>query len=274
MDFFQTYVQSTRKFSILSAEDEYNLAVAYKESKNKKVADKLINAHLRLVVKVADMYKGYGLSMEELVSEGNLGLLSALEKFEPEKGFRFSTYALWWIKACIQKYVLNSWSLVKIGTTVSQKKLFFNLKKVKNQLKLYDDKQLTNENIAYIANALNVKEAEVKDMNARISSHDSSLNICVGDDGDSELIDFLKDGRPNQEDAYISAEIKGYRKKLFAKAFVLLNSREKEILYKRRLQDKVMTLDELSLVFHISKERVRQIEVASIRKIKQNINYI
>ncbi len=274
MDYFQAYVASIKKFQILSANEEYHLTVAYKEAKNKKVADKIINSHLRLVVKVADKYRGYGLPIEEIISEGNLGLLSALEKFEPEKGFRFSTYALWWIKAYIQKYVLSSWSLVKIGTTVSQKKLFFNLKKVKAALRLYDDKQLSDENISYIADMLNVSNVDVKDMNARISSHDSSLNVRVGDEQESELVDFIKDSRPNQEDVFISTQTSAYRKNLFNKAFILLKPREKDILYKRRLQNKIMTLDELSIAYGISKERVRQIEVASIKKIQSQINSI
>ncbi|MFI3242213.1 MAG: RNA polymerase factor sigma-32 [Alphaproteobacteria bacterium] len=265
-------MQQIRKFPLLSAEDEYNLAVAYKESKSRKVADKLINSHLRLVVKVVDRYKGYGLSVEEMISEGNIGLLNALEKFEPEKGFRFSTYALWWIKAGVQKYILNSWSLVKIGTTISQKKLFFNLKKIKNQLKLYDDKMMNSESISSIADMLNVTETEVKDMNARISAHDSSLNIIVGNEGETELQDFIKDSRPNQEDVFIHAQTQSYRKELFNKAFTTLKPREKDILSKRRLQDKVLTLDELSNIYHISKERVRQIEMCSIRKIQNVLN--
>ena len=268
------YLQAIRKFPILTAEEEYNLAVEYKETKSKKCSDKLVNAHLRLVAKIVSKYKGYGLPVSEMIAEGNVGLLYAVDKFDPEKGFRFSTYALWWIKASIQKYILNSWSLVKIGTTAAQKKLFFNLRKIKNKLNLMDDRDLTNVIMKNIAKTLSVKVQDVKDMNARLKSHDGSLNIVIdaSSESGSEWMDFIADKKPNQEELYSRTETNSYRKKLFNQAIVCLNDREKDILFKRRLADKAITLDELSKSYNISKERVRQIELNCIKKIKKNLD--
>lgn len=267
------YLQSIRRFPILAPEEEYNLAMAYKENKDPKIASKLVSAHLRLVVKVVSKYKGYGLPVSEMISEGNIGLLYAVDKFEPEKGFRFSTYALWWIKASIQKYILNSWSLVKIGTTAAQKKLFFNLRKIKNKLNLIDDRDLSNSVLGDIANSLDVSVQDVTDMNMRLQSHDGSLNSVLDNSSDSgtEWIDFISDNKPNQEDVLAYSETMMYRKKLFNKALGCLNSREKDILFKRRLVDKSVTLDDLSKTYAISKERVRQIELNSIKKIKKAV---
>lgn len=267
------YLQSIRKFPILTPENEYDLAVKYKATHDPKIAQQLINSHLRLVVKVVSKYKGYGLPVSEMISEGNIGLLYAINKFEPEKGFRFSTYALWWIKASIQKYILNSWSLVKIGTTAAQKKLFFNLRKIKNRLNLMDDRELSHDVLGGIAASLDVSVQEVTDMNMRLKAHDGSLNAVIDSSSDngSEWIDFISDSKPNQEEKLAYSETMTYRKRLFNQALGCLNPREKDILFKRRLVDKSVTLDDLSKTYDISKERVRQIELNSIKKIRKAI---
>lgn len=267
------YLQSIRKFPILSSESEYALAVEYKKSRNPKIAQQLVDSHLRLVVKVVAKYKGYGLPINEMISEGNIGLLYAVNKFEPDRGFRFSTYALWWIKASIQKYILNSWSLVKIGTTAAQKKLFFNLRKIKNQLNLIDDRELSHDVLRDIAGSLDVSVQEVTDMNMRLKAHDGSLNTLIdaSSDGGNEWIDFISDKKPNQEEKLAYSETFLYRKRLFQQALTCLNSREKDILFKRRLAEKAVTLDDLSKMYSISKERVRQIELNSIKKIRKAI---
>ncbi len=267
------YLQSIRKYPILSSEEEYELAMAYKQSKDADIASKLVTSHLRLVVKVVSKYKGYGLPVSEMISEGNIGLLYAVDKFDPEKGFRFSTYALWWIKASIQKYILNSWSLVKIGTTAAQKKLFFNLRKIKNKLNLTDDRDLSNAVLNDIAQFLDVSVQEVTDMNMRLQSHDGSLNsvIDASSESGSEWIDFISDNKPNQEDVLAYSETMVRRRRMFNQALGCLNPREKDILFKRRLGDKAVTLDDLSKTYAISKERVRQIELNSIKKIRKAV---
>ena len=267
------YLQEIRKFPILSQEDEYNLALEYKRSKDPKLAYKLVTSHLRLVVKVVSKYRGYGLPLSEMISEGNIGLIYAVDKFEPDKGFRFSTYALWWIKASVQKYILSSWSLVKIGTTTAQKKLFFNLRKIKNKLNLMDDRDLSQNVLTDIARSLDVSVQDVTDMNMRLKSHDGSLNAVVDSASDNvtEWMDFIADNKPNQEDVLAHSETLNYRRKLFYKALACLNKREKDILFKRRLSDKAVTLDDLSKTYKISKERVRQIELNSIKKIRKGV---
>jgi RNA polymerase sigma-32 factor len=268
------YLQSIRKYPLLSQDEEYQLAVKYKETGDKKIAYHLITSHLRLVVKVVSQYKGYGLPLSEMISEGNIGLIYAIDRFEPDKGFRFSTYALWWIKAAVQKYILNSWSLVKLGTTAAQKKLFFNLRKIKNQLNLTDDRELSSQVLQDIAKSLDVSVQEVTEMNTRLKAHDGSLNATVdnGDgDGSAEWLDFIYDTKPNQEERLAYRETMDYRRKLFNKAITVLNPREKDILYKRRLADENATLEDLSQIYNISKERVRQIELNSIRKISKAI---
>lgn len=197
------YLQSIRQYPLLSQEEEYELAVKYKNTHDKRIAYQLITSHLRLVVKVVSKYKGYGLPVNEMISEGNIGLIYAINKFEPDKGFRFSTYALWWIKASVQKYILNSWSLVKLGTTAAQKKLFFNLRKIKNSLNLTDDRELSSDVLQDIADCLNVSVQEVTDMNIRLKAHDGSLNVAMDSkdaDSGSEWIDFIYDNKPNQEE--------------------------------------------------------------------------
>jgi RNA polymerase sigma-32 factor len=267
------YLQKVRTYPILSQDEEYKLAVKYQQTKDQEVAKILVTSHLRLVVKVVSKYRGYGLSSAEMISEGNIGLLYAIERFEPDKGFRFSTYALWWIKASVQKYILNSWSLVKIGTTAAQKKLFFNLRKIKNRLNLNDDRELSQDVLRKIAGSLDVSVQDVTDMNMRLKAHDGSLNTVIdtSSDNSSEWMDFIADSRPNQEDVLSYSETMKYRRNLFNKALVVLNKREKDILFKRRMSEKVITLDDLSKTYSISKERVRQIELNSIRKIRKAI---
>lgn len=267
------YLQSIKKFPILSSEEEFELASRYQQTRDKDLAYNLITSHLRLVVKVVSKYKGYGLPISEMISEGNIGLMYAIDKFEPEKGFRFSTYALWWIKASVQKYILNSWSLVKLGTTAAQKKLFFNLRKIKNQLNLIDDRDLSQRVLTNIAQSLDVSVQDVTDMNMRLKSHDGSLNTIIDGDseGTTEWMDFISDSKPNQEEVLAHTEILRYRKKMFNQALYVLNKREKDILFKRRLYEKTITLDDLSKLYNISKERVRQIELNSIKKISKAI---
>jgi len=268
------YLQSIRQYPLLSQEEEYDLAVQYKKTHDKKIAYQLITSHLRLVVKVVSKYKGYGLPINEMISEGNIGLIYAINKFEPDKGFRFSTYALWWIKAAVQKYILSSWSLVKLGTTAAQKKLFFNLRKIKNSLNLTDDRELSSDILQDIADCLNVSVQEVTDMNTRLKAHDGSLNVAMDSkdsDSGSEWIDFIYDNKPNQEEQLSYRETLDYRRKLFYKAIDVLNPREKDLLYKRRMLENSITLDDLSRTYNISKERVRQIELNSIRKISKAI---
>ncbi len=267
------YLQSIKKFPILSSDEEYNLALQYQKTKDAAIAYKLITSHLRLVVKVVAKYRGYGLPIGEMISEGNIGLMYAIDKFAPEKGFRFSTYSLWWIKASVQKYILNSWSLVKLGTTAAQKKLFFNLRKIKNKLNLIDDRELSQHILNDIARSLDVSVQDVTDMNMRLKSHDGSLNSVIdGDtDGTTEWMDFISDSKPNQEETLAHSEIIKYRKQMFNQALYVLNKREKDILFKRRLYEKTITLDDLSKTYNISKERVRQIELNSIKKITKAI---
>lgn len=268
------YLQNIRKFPILEQDEELNLAVQYQKTHDKKISYKLITSHLRLVVKVVAKYKGYGLPISEMIAEGNIGLLYAVERFEPSKGFRFSTYALWWIKASVQKYILNSWSLVKLGTTSAQKKLFFNLRKIKNQLNLVDDRDMSEKVLNKIANSLDVSVQDVTDMNTRLKSHDGSLNTVLQNSSDSstEWMDFISDTKPNQEECLAYSETMQYRRKLFNKALSVLNKREKDILFKRRMSEKATTLDDLSKIYNISKERVRQIELNSIKKITKAVS--
>lgn len=270
------YLQNIKQFPILSQEEEYNLAKEYVRTRDAKISYRLVTSHLRLVVKVVSKFRGYGLPVAEMISEGNIELLYAVDKFDPDKGFRFSTYALWWIRAAVQKYVLNSWSLVKIGTTAAQKKLFFNLRKVKNRLNLTDDCEMSQDVIRNIASSLDVSVQEVTDMNTRLKSHDGSLNVLVDSSSDngSELLDFIADTKPNQEEWLSRTETLNYRKKLFNQALGCLNPREKDILFKRRLYEKSITLDDLSKSYAISKERVRQIELNSIRKIRKAVEVL
>ena len=265
------YLQEIKKFPILSANEEFMLAKRYKEHGDTKAAHKLVTSHLRLVAKIAMGYRGYGLPITDLISEGNVGIMKAVKKFDPDKGFRLATYAMWWIRAQIQEYVLHSWSLVKIGTTAAQKKLFFNLKKLKNQLKSIDEDTLSPENIREIANRLDVKEAEVIDMENRLYASDHSLNTPVGEGGGDEWQDWLVDKEMDQELKFAQKEEMDQRKNLLNESIKILSDREKEILYARRLNDKPTTLEKLSKRYKISRERIRQIENKAFEKVQKHM---
>ena len=264
------YLEQIKKFPMLAAEEEYMLAKNWKETGNLKSAEKLVTSHLRLVAKIAMGYKGYGLPINEMISEGNIGLMQAVKKFEPEKGFRLTTYAMWWIKASIQEYILRSWSLVKIGTTTAQKKLFFNLKKIKNQIAPRAEGDLRNEHVAEIAKKLDVSKDEVISMNRRLSGKEHSLNAHVGEDGD-EWQDWLVDKELDQELKFAQQEEMEQRKGLLTESIKILNDREKEILYARRLNDDPTTLEELSKKYKISRERIRQIENKAFEKLQKDM---
>ena len=268
------YLQEIKRFPILTAEEEYMLAKRYKEHGDAEAAHKLVTSHLRLVAKIAMGYRGYGLPVTDLISEGNVGIMQAVKKFDPEKGFRLATYAMWWIRAQIQEYVLHSWSLVKIGTTAAQKKLFFNLRKLKNQLGSIDDGSLSPENVREIANRLNVKEAEVKDMEGRLFSGDQSLNVQIGHEANTEWQDMIVDDSEAQDKVFEKKDEYLHRKKLFNEALKILNPREKEIIKLSRLREKPTKLEELSQQFNISRERVRQIEEKAIEKLQKEISNI
>ena len=268
------YLQEIKKFPILTAEEEYMLAKRYKEHGDTEAAHKLVTSHLRLVAKIAMGYRGYGLPVTDLISEGNVGIMQAVKKFEPERGFRLATYAMWWIRAQIQEYVLHSWSLVKIGTTAAQKKLFFNLRKLKNQLSSIDTGDLSPENAREIASRLNVKEAEVLDMDNRLFSGDQSLNVQVGEEGDTEWQDMLVDSKDTQDNILANSNELSFRKKIFEQALEVLNDREKEIISLRKLKDKPVKLEELSKKFNISRERVRQIEEKAFEKLQKQVSVI
>ena len=264
------YLAQIKKFPMLAAEEEYMLAKNWKNTGNLKSAEKLVTSHLRLVAKIAMGYKGYGLPVNEMISEGNIGLMQAVKKFQPEKGFRLATYAMWWIKASIQEYILKSWSLVKIGTTTAQKKLFFNLKKIKNQIAPKAEGDLRNEHVVEIAKKLNVDEDEVVSMNRRLSGKEHSLNAPIGEDGD-EWQDWLVDKEMDQELKFAQKEEMKQRKDLLKDSIQILSDREKEILYARRLNDKPTTLEELSKKYKISRERIRQIENKAFDKVQKHM---
>ena len=268
------YLQEIKKFPILTAEEEYMLAKRYKEHGDTEAAHKLVTSHLRLVAKIAMGYRGYGLPVTDLISEGNVGIMQAVKKFDPERGFRLATYAMWWIRAQIQEYVLHSWSLVKIGTTAAQKKLFFNLRKLKNQLSSIDNGNLSPENAREIASRLNVKEAEVLDMDNRLFSGDQSLNVQIGEEADTEWQDMLVDSNDTQDNILANSNEFSFRKKIFKQALEVLNDREKEIITLRKLKDKPVKLEELSKKFNISRERVRQIEEKAFEKLQKQVSVI
>ena len=264
------YLEQIKKFPMLDAEEEYMLAKNWKTTGNIKSAEKLVTSHLRLVAKIAMGYKGYGLPINEMISEGNVGLMQAVKKFEPEKGFRLATYAMWWIKASIQEYILRSWSLVKIGTTTAQKKLFFNLKKLKNQIAPDAEGDLRNEHVTEIANKLDVSKDEVVSMNRRLSGKEFSLNAQVGEDGD-EWHDWLVDKELDHDLKFAHQEEMEQRRDLLKDSIKVLNDREREILYSRRLNDDPETLEDLSKKYSISRERVRQIENKAFEKLQKQM---
>jgi len=264
------YLAQIKKFPMLAAEEEYMLAKNWKTTGSIKSAEKLVTSHLRLVAKIAMGYKGYGLPVNEMISEGNIGLMQAVKKFEPEKGFRLATYAMWWIKASIQEYILRSWSLVKIGTTTAQKKLFFNLKKLKNQIAPRSEGDLREEHVTEIADKLNVTKKEVVSMNRRLSGKEFSLNTPIGEDGD-EWQDWLIDKELDHDLKFAQNEEMAQRKDLLTESIKILNDREKEILYARRLNDVPTTLENLSKKFKISRERIRQIENKAFEKLQKHM---
>ena len=265
------YLQEIKKFPMLSAEEEYMLAKRFHEHNDSEAAHKLVTSHLRLVAKIAMGYKGYGLPITDLISEGNVGIMQAVKKFDPEKGFRLATYAMWWIRAQIQEYVLHSWSLVKIGTTAAQKKLFFNLRKMKNQLESIDSGNLSPENVREIATKLDVKEGEVIDMENRMFSSDQSLNTKFGDENDNEWQDYIEDKKETQDIILENKNELNYRRKLFSRALDILTQREKDIIHFRKLIDKPKKLEELSKKYNISRERVRQIEEKALEKLQKEV---
>lgn len=267
----QQYLNSIQHYQTLSFEEEQELARKWRSHGNRRAAHKLVNAHLRLVVKVALGFKGYGLPVSEIIQEGNIGLMQAIKRFDPDKGFRLSTYAMWWIRASIQEYVLNSWSLVKIGTTAAQKKLFFNLRKIRNKLKEMSDEQLSLHAVDHIAEELGVKPEEVEQMNQRMMSSDQSLNAFINDENGGEWQDWLIEESDNQEEIYGQKETTQIRRKSLEDALDRLDERERKILVARRLteKEKTPTLEDLSSKFGISRERVRQLEVRAFNKIKK-----
>ena len=264
------YLIQIKKFPMLEREEEYMLAKNWRNRGDIKSAEKLVTSHLRLVAKIAMGYRGYGLPVGEMISEGNVGLMQAVKKFDPEKGFRLATYAMWWIKAGIQEYILRSWSLVKMGTTTAQKKLFFNLKKLKNKIAPRSDGDLKDEHVTEIANRLDVKKDEVISMNRRLAGQELSLNAPVGEDGD-EWQDWLADKSMDQELSFAHNEEMKQRKDLLENSLEILNQREREILNYRRLVDQPVTLEQLSRKYKISRERIRQIENKAFEKIQKHM---
>jgi len=264
-----SYLQAIRKFPMLEPEEEFMLAKAWREHADPEAAHRLVTSHLRLVAKIAMGYRGYGLPLSELISEGNVGMMQAVKRFDPDRGFRLATYAMWWIRASIQEYILHSWSLVKMGTTAAQKKLFFNLRKIKGQIHAIEEGDLKPKNVTEIARRLNVSETEVVNMNRRLAAADHSLNAPMRIDGDGEWMDWLEDDTPNQEVALAESQEMAGRKALLAQAMENLNERERHILTERRLKEEPSTLEELSQAYDISRERVRQIEVRAFEKLQK-----
>ena len=264
------YLQEIRKFPLLEPEEEYMLAKRWVDHEDAGAAHRMVTSHLRLAAKIAMGYRGYGLPQAEVISEANVGLMQAVKRFDPEKGFRLATYAMWWIRASIQEYILRSWSLVKLGTTSAQKKLFFNLRKAKSKIGALEEGDLRPENVARIVHDLNVTEREVIDMNRRLSGGDASLNATVGSDGEStsQWQDWLEDEDADQATAYADNEELNARRAMLMRAMDTLNEREKDILVQRRLQDEPVTLEDLSERYDVSRERIRQIEVRAFEKLQ------
>ena len=265
------YLQEIRKFPMLSPEEEFTLACRWRDEGDTESAHKMVTSHLRLVAKIAMGYRGYGLPLGELISEGNLGMMQAVKRFDPDRGFRLATYAMWWIRAAMQEYILHSWSLVKMGTTAAQKKLFFNLRKLKGQMQAIDDGDMTPEHVTSIADKLSVSEDEVVNMNRRLASPDHSLNAPMRKDGEGEWQDWLVDDSENQESRLGDYEELTDRRRLLAGAMKTLTDRERHILNERRLKDTPATLEHLSRQYGISRERVRQIEVRAFEKLQKSV---
>ena len=263
------YLSEIRKFPMLEKNEEFMLARKWLENDDTQAAEKMVTSHLRLVAKIAMGYRGYGFPMAEVISEGNVGLMQAVKKFDPEKGFRLATYAMWWIRAAIQEYILRSWSLVKLGTTAAQKKLFFNLRRLKGEMKALDEGDLKPEQAKLIAEKLNVTEAEVYSMNGRMSGSDASLNVPMGTDGDMEWQDWLADDDQGQAEEFADRQEYDARMDLLSNAMEDLNERERHILTERRLSEEPKTLEELSETYNVSRERIRQIEVRAFEKLQK-----
>ncbi|NOW44419.1 RNA polymerase sigma-32 factor [Novosphingobium sp. SG751A] len=274
-DGLNRYMSQIRKFPVLTAEQEYMLAKRYAEHQDPDAARQLVTSHLRLVAKIAMGYRGYGLPMSELISEGNIGLMQGVKKFEPDRGFRLATYAMWWIKASMQEFILRSWSLVKMGTTAAQKKLFFNLRRMKKNIDAFEDTDLHPDDVKKIATDLGVSEAEVVNMNRRMMmGGDASLNVSFNEDGEGQWQDMLADQGPLQDETVANAEEAQWRHALLAEAMESLNERERAILFERRLTDDPKTLEELSQTYNVSRERVRQIEVRAFEKLQKAMQSI
>ena len=265
------YLQDIRKFPMLEPNEEFMLAKSWREHGDVDAAHQLVTSHLRLVAKIAMGYRGYGLPVSELISEGNVGMMQAVKRFDPDRGFRLATYAMWWIRAAIQEYILHSWSLVKMGTTAAQKKLFFNLRKLKGQMQAIEEGDLAPEQVTKIAETLSVPEDDVVNMNRRLAAPDHSLNAPLRMDGDGEWQDWLVDESDDQETSYAESEELGKRRALLTRAMSALNERERHILEERRLKEDPTTLEELSQEYGISRERVRQIEVRAFEKLQKAI---
>ncbi|MCX7300976.1 MAG: RNA polymerase sigma factor RpoH [Rhodobacterales bacterium] len=267
------YLQEIRKFPMLEPEEEYMLAKRWIDHEDASAAHKMVTSHLRLAAKIAMGYRGYGLPQAEVISEANVGLMQAVKRFDPEKGFRLATYAMWWIRASIQEYILRSWSLVKLGTTSAQKKLFFNLRKAKARIGALEEGDLRPENVKQIAHDLGVTEEEVVSMNRRLSGGDASLNAMVGTEGDSatQWQDWLEDEDADQAGAYEERDELEARRELLAAALDVLTEREKDVLMQRRLQDQAVTLEDLSAQYDVSRERIRQIEVRAFEKLQKRM---
>ncbi|HEX6840395.1 MAG TPA: RNA polymerase sigma factor RpoH [Stellaceae bacterium] len=265
------YLREIRKFPLLAPEEEYMLAKRWREHEDPEAAHRLVTSHLRLVAKIAMGYRGYGLPISELISEGNVGMMQAVKRFDPDRGFRLATYAMWWIRAAIQEYILHSWSLVKMGTTAAQKKLFFNLRKLKGQLQAIDEGDLSPENVTKIATQLGVPEADVVNMNRRLAAPDHSLNAPLKSDGEGEWQDWLVDDVSDQETNLSERQELGLRRDLLRAAMSHLTERERDILTERRLKEEPTTLEDLSQKYRISRERVRQIEVRAFEKLQKAI---
>ncbi|MFN7163837.1 MAG: RNA polymerase sigma factor RpoH [Hyphomonas sp.] len=265
------YLSEIRKFPMLEKNEEFMLARQWRDHEDTEAAERMVTSHLRLVAKIAMGYRGYGLPMAEVISEGNVGLMQAVKKFDPEKGFRLATYAMWWIRAAIQEYILRSWSLVKLGTTAAQKKLFFNLRRLKGEMKALDEGDLRPEQAQLIAEKLNVTEAEVYSMNGRMSGSDASLNVPMGTDGDMEWQDWLADDEPGQAETFANRQELDSRMELLTRSMEDLSERERHILTERRLIDEPKTLEELSDQYGVSRERIRQIEVRAFEKLQKTM---
>jgi RNA polymerase sigma-32 factor len=270
------YMQEIRKFPMLEPEEEYMLAKRWVDHEDTDAAHKMVTSHLRLAAKIAMGYRGYGLPQAEVISEANVGLMQAVKRFDPEKGFRLATYAMWWIRASIQEYILRSWSLVKMGTTSAQKKLFFNLRKAKNRIGALEEGDLRPENVKQIANDLGVTEDEVISMNRRLSGGDASLNAQIGSDGEGSMQwqDWLEDDSANTAADYEEHDELDARRALLAEAMAVLNDREKDILVQRRLADETITLEDLSAQYDVSRERIRQIEVRAFEKLQSRMQQL